>query len=128
MMAHHGPSRLPELEWVRQTFLLNDEQFAKVADLHQAYRPTCDLLCARVAASRGKVMAAATGGNAVSPALKAALEEQAALELECRTAMIRHLQETAACMPPEQGQHFLKTVLSQSLDMPMEPNAAPGAP
>lgn len=118
---HDGSSRLPELEWLRHEFKLTDAQFAKVAELHLAYRPTCEDLCAKVAASQDKIKKLVTGGSQVSPELKAALQEQATLHVECQTAMLTHLYQTAACLSPEQARGYLDAMLPQVIDMKMEP-------
>ncbi len=118
---HDGSSRLPELEWMRHEFKLTDAQFAKVAELHLAYRPTCEDLCAKVMTSQEKVKKLVTGGTQVSPELKAALQEQAALHVECQTALLTHLYQTAACLSPEQARSYLDAMLPQVIDMKMEP-------
>jgi hypothetical protein len=124
--SHDGQTQLPELEWLRREFHLTDDQFAKVAELHHAYRPTCEALCARVIASHQKMNSAVEAGSRVSPELKAALEEHAALHVECQTAMLTHLYQTAACMSPEQARRYLDVMLPQCIAMPMEPASSMG--
>lgn len=114
--THDGHSQLPELEWLRQEFKLTDEQFAKVSELHLAYRPTCEDLCAKVIASQAKVKKLVDVGTQVSPELKAALQEHAALHVECQTAMLNHLYQTAACLSPDQARHYLEAMLPQVID------------
>lgn len=118
---HDGSSRLPELEWLRHEFKLTDAQFAKVSELHLAYRPTCEDLCMKVMASQDKITKIATSGTQVSPELKAALQEQATLHMECQTALLTHLYQTAACLSPEQARRYLDAMLPQVIDMKMEP-------
>lgn len=119
--SHDGSSRLPELEWLRHEFKLTDAQFAKVSELHLAYRPTCEGLCLKVMASQDKIKTLVHHGTQVSPELTAALLEQAALHVECQTAMLTHLYQTAACLPPEQARSYLDAILPQVIDMKMEP-------
>ena len=118
---HDGSSRLPELEWLRHEFKLTDAQFAKVAELHLAYRPTCEDLCAKVMTSQEKVKKLVERGAQVSPELKAALQEHAALHAECQTALLTHLYQTAACLSPEQARSYLDAMQPQIIDMKMEP-------
>lgn len=118
---HGGSSRLPELEWLRHEFKLTDAQFAKVSELHLAYRPTCEDLCLKVMASQDKIKTLVSGGTQVSPELTAALQEQATLHVECQTAMLTHLYQTAACLSPEQARSYLDAMLPQVIDMKMEP-------
>ena len=126
MAAHDGHTKLPELEWLHREFKLTDKQFAKVAELHLAYRPTCESLCRKVQASHDKVAGLVGTARQVSPELKAALAEHAVLHVECQTAMLAHLYETAACMSPEQAKHYLDAVLPQVIEMGMEPEDGPG--
>ena len=46
---------MPELAWVRKDLELTDEQFAKVSNLHSAYRPKCMEMCRRVSAAHEKL-------------------------------------------------------------------------
>lgn len=125
-MGHDGSSKLPELEWLRREFKLSDEQFARVSVLHQAYRPTCEELCMKIAASHKKAEALVSAGTQVSTELKAALEEHAALHVQCQTAMLTHLYQTAACMSPDQARRYLDAMLPQVIEMAMEPESAHG--
>lgn len=125
MMAHtalqDGSSRLPELEWLRHELKLTDAQFDKVAELHLAYRPTCEDLCAKVMTSHETLKKLADAGTQVSPELAAALQEQATLHVECQTALLTHLYQTAACLSPEQARVYLDAMLPQVIDMKMVP-------
>ena len=118
---HDGSSRLPELEWLRHEFKLTHAQFAKVSELHLAYRPTCEGLCMKVMASQDKIKKLVHSGTQVSPELTAALQEQATLHVECQTALLTHLYQTAACLSPEQARSYLDAMLPQVIDMKMEP-------
>ena len=111
--AHDGGSLLPELEWLHHELKLTDEQFAKVKEKHLAYRPTCEALCMKVAASKKKVKALAQAGSIDSPEIAAALQEQAAVHVECQKAMLKHLHESAAAMSPEQSKKYLDAMLPQ---------------
>lgn len=108
-----GGSLLPELEWLRNEFKLTDEQFAKVQEQHLAYRPTCEALCKKVVTAQKSVHALAHAQNIASPELAAALQEQAAVRVECQKAMLQHLQKTAAVMSPEQARQYLDTMVRQ---------------
>ena len=118
---HEEHSLLPELAWLRHEFKLTDAQFAKASELHVAYRPTCEALCAKVIASHAKIKKIVDGGTQVSPELTSALQEHAALHVECQTAMLTHLYQTAACFTPEQSRSYLDAMLPQVIEMAMEP-------
>lgn len=127
MTAHDGHSRLPELEWLRLEFKLSEAQFTQVSTLHVAYQPTCEKLCAKIMASQQKVATLVKAGAEVSPELKAALQEHAALQVECQTAMLTHLHQTAACMSPDQARHYLDEMLPQVLELPTAPASTHGS-
>ncbi|MFO1486391.1 MAG: periplasmic heavy metal sensor [Verrucomicrobiaceae bacterium] len=110
---HDGDTLLPELEWLHHELKLDDAQFVKVKSLHLAYRPICKALCAKVMTAREKLGQLASQGNIASPELEAALQEQAAVRVECQKAMLKHLHETAAVMSPEQARQYLDTMLPQ---------------
>lgn len=120
-IAHDGNSRLPELEWLRQELKLTDEQFAKVAEVHEAYRPTCEALCRKVMATHVRIKELASPSKPVSPELEAALTEHALLHVECQKAMLNHLHQTASLMSPEQAQKYLDALLPEVIELPLEP-------
>lgn len=120
-----GGSHLPELEWLRTEFALTDEQFANVSRLHLAYRPTCEALCAKVMTSQERLERLLNDGRQVSPELQSALQEHAALHVECQTAMLAHVYGTAACLQPDQARRYLEMVIPHLMEMPMEPGSAP---
>ena len=112
-LTHDGATMLPELKWLRRELDLTDAQFAEVSGLHLAYRPSCEALCEKVAATRQRVQAMVAAGDVDSPQLAAALREQAAVRVECQTTLLKHLHQTAAAMSPEQGRRYLKSMLPQ---------------
>lgn len=115
------PSFQSELEWLRREFQLTEEQFAKASELHFAYRPTCESLCEKVLASRGRIAQLVGTEGHVTPELEAALREQATLRVECQTAMLTHLYQTAACLSPDQAKAYLEAMLPEVMDKTMEP-------
>lgn len=119
--VHNKDSRLPELEWLRRDLKLTDDQFTKASELHLAYRPTCETLCRKVMTSHERIKNLVDRGTEVSPEITTALQEHAALQVECQTAMLKHLYQTAACLSPEQARNYLDAMLPQIHGMTMEP-------
>lgn len=114
--GHHAvASEWPELQWLRGELRLTDEQFQKVEALHQRYMPTCEAMCASIAASRAKLERLAAESRQVTPELTAAFQERADLDGVCRKAMLSHFYETAACMNDNQAARYLETVLPHAL-------------
>jgi hypothetical protein len=119
--SHEPENHLPELDWLRHEFDLSATEFERVSALHRDYLPTCESLCAKIAAARGKVRELILEGTAVTPELEAALREEAVLRAECQVAMLRHLYVTAGALPPEKASAYLETMLPEVMAMTSEP-------
>lgn len=116
-------TQLPELEWLRTELSLSDEQYGNVAGLHHAYQPTCEALCMKVMASHQRIKTLVEAGNQVSPELEQALKEHALIHVECQTAMLKHVYQTAACMSPGQAKTYLGVMVPHVIELPMEPES-----
>jgi len=79
-----------------------------VEQMHADYRPTCEAMCMRIAASREKVNALIAANRTVTPETAAALQEWAMLQNECREAMLRHVYAVSAEMSPADGQRYVQ--------------------
>src|SRR5438876_754399 len=77
-----------EMEWLRREFQLTDAQFARIKQLHDDYRPRCDLMCERIAEANTKLNQLIESNNAVTPEVEAALKESAAQQEYCRRQML----------------------------------------
>ena len=119
--SHDGETMLPELEWLHQELKLDDVQFEKVKAQHLAYKPTCEALCMKVMAARKKLGQLAAQGNLSSPEFNAALQEQAAVHVECQKALLRHLHQTAGLMSESQSRQYLDAMLPQVIGVAAEP-------
>lgn len=119
--THDGETMLPELEWLHQELKLDDAQFEKVKALHLAYKPTCKAMCMKVMAARKKLSHLAAQGNLSSPEFDAALQEQAAVQVECQKALLRHLHQTAGVMSKSQARQYLDAMLPQVIGVAVEP-------
>ncbi len=102
---------LPELAWLRTELDLSDEQFAKVAELHAAYRPVCGEMCRRIEESRARLESVALKNRTTDAELQQAIADYERVRGECKTKMLEHLYQTAALMSEEQAMRYLKTVL-----------------
>ncbi len=107
---------MPELSWVRSELKLTDEQFAKVAELHAAYRPKCVQMCRRIAEAHEKLDRLAARDESVSEELRAAIREHADIHAECQETMLEHLYQTAAQLDSKQAAKYLETMLPYALD------------
>lgn len=116
-LAQNEPSfedvaMLPELRWLQKRFRLDEVQFARVSQLHLAYRPRCRELCRRI---RRAEVALMQDLNEPGKDFTAALQAKMAVQFECQQAMLAHMRSTAACMRPDQANEYLGTVLPHFL-------------
>ncbi len=118
----------PALAWLQQEYHLNDAQFARVCEVHDAYRPKCMEMCRMIDAKNAEVEKLLTATNVITPEIKQALAEAAAIRAECEAAMLEHFYKVAQTMPPEQAKRYLAWVQQETLKpqrmMPGEPREA----
>jgi Heavy-metal resistance len=122
----------PALTWLQQEYQLNDAQFARVCEVHDAYRPKCMEMCRMIDAKNAQIERLLAATNVITPEIKQALAEAARIRGECEAAMLEHFYKVAQTMPPEQGKRYLVWVQQETLKprqmMPGEPetSASPG--
>ena len=102
--------------WLRGEYHLSEAQYAKIAQMHEDYRPTCERMCQRIAAANDKVNMLVASNRTVTPETEAALKEWALLQHECRTAMLRHVYAVSAEMSPEDGQRYIKMATERIIE------------
>ena len=107
-----------ELAWLAHEFKLTDAELARIRPLHEAYLPKCEAMCARIAAKSGELAEVLRGATNVPPEAERKLAEAAALRAECQAQMLRHFQEVARAMPPEQGARYLAEMQRLTLGLP----------
>lgn len=105
----------PELAWIKTEFRLSDQQFARVAELHAAYRPTCAEMCRRIDEKNAALQKLLAATNSVTPEIQAALAEASRVRAECQAAMLKHVYEVSRAMPPEQARRYLAFMHERTL-------------
>jgi hypothetical protein len=114
------------MAWLRTDFQLDDQQYAEIKRLHEAYAPSCEEHCRLIReAARARDAVAAKRGS--DPAAVAAAERTLQeLRSTCETAIAAHVRKVAAVMTPEQGARYLALVLPKiaDFDHQMAPNVA----
>ncbi len=106
---HHAAAGDP-LAWMQQEFRLDDATFAKVKALHTAYAPVCADLCLAIAKANTRVRDLTAQSRTMTPELADAIREAQLRQADCRTAMLRHIYETAALLPPDAAPRYLEAV------------------
>jgi hypothetical protein len=105
----------PELAWIKKEFQLNDAEFERVRELHQAYKPVCAEMCQRIDEQNQELARLLQSSHDVTPQIEAVLAKAARLRTECQTQMLRHFFQVSRAMPPGQGQRYLAWMQEQTL-------------
>ena len=105
-----------EMEWLRHEFKLTDAQFEKIKELHAAYRPHCEQMCGRIANARARLDHLIDANHRVTPEVESAFKEYSALEEECQQAMLGHIYEVSAAMPPDRSTRYLQMMKEHILN------------
>jgi hypothetical protein len=95
------------LSWLQTEFHLSDAELARVRALHEAYRPKCAAMCAKIAAKQTEAEAALGGSTNVTAAAQGKLNELAALRAQCQAQMLEHFAAVSQAMPPAEGRRYL---------------------
>lgn len=105
-----------ELQWLHREFALTDEQFTRIAEMHAAYKPKCDAMCANLMTAHTKLETLLRASNGtVTPELKAALADISAIELDCQQGMLEHVFAVSKVMPPASGERYRQMMEAQIL-------------
>lgn len=117
-----------ELDWLRHEFNLSDAQFARISEMHTAYRPKCDAMCAKISEANSQLDSLIESQKAVTPEIEAALKRCAAVQEECRRAMLGHAYAVSNEMNPGNGARYLKMVKARVIQSPLTRDTAVARP
>ncbi len=105
---HAAVAKGDAMEWLRTDFHLDDQQFAEMKRLHDAYAPTCEEHCRMIREATKARDALKAGDSAAVVAAERKLQE---LRSTCETAITIHVRQVAALMSPDDGRRYLAMVL-----------------
>ena len=98
------------MTWLKREFHLTDQQYAAIEKLHREYTGSCDEHC-RMIQEAMKVRETLRVAHPVdATAVMAADQRIRELSTRCETALLRHLEQVAALMSPEDGHRYLETM------------------
>ncbi len=98
------------MTWLKREFHLTDQQYAAIEKLHREYTGSCDEHC-RMIQEAMKMREALRATQPVDTTAVAAADQRVReLSTRCETALLRHLEQVAALMSPEDGRRYLETV------------------
>lgn len=113
LAADKTPPSADPLGWIQQEFQLDDAVFVRVKALHKAYEPKCAEMCMKIARANGRVQTLTEQSAGMTPELAQAVRDAHLSHAECQTALLTHIYETAALMPQEAAQRYLKAVTAR---------------
>jgi len=96
-----------DLAWLQRRFHIVPERMQKIRALHDAYLPRCAEYCQEIAAAKGRLEGLLAVGDLADPAIEEVLAEIGRWRARCQAGMLRHFQEVADALPPEQGAAYL---------------------
>ena len=117
MRVAQAHQQTDELAWLRTEFGLSETELMKVRTLHEAYRPECARMCARIATANRELASVLAAATNVTPAVQGKLTAVATLRAECQAQMLRHFYEVSRSIPPDQGRRYLQ-VMTQKTYLP----------
>jgi hypothetical protein len=103
------------LRWLKTEFQLSGSDYERIRLLHEGYRPGCEERCREIARVREELFALIRQNNAVTPEIKARLDESARLRTRCKEMMLVHFYEVAAAMPAPAASRYLEWVTRETL-------------
>ena len=109
--AHH---QTDELAWLRTEFGLSETELMKVRTLHEAYRPECARMWARIATANRELASVLAASTNVTPAVQEKLAAVATLRVECQAQMLRHFYEVSRSIPSDQGRRYLQVMTQKT--------------
>ncbi len=104
------------LDWLRAEFKLNENQFARIKALHEAYSGVCEEHCRAIQEAvrmRNQLKQQPDVEPAALVSAEARVQE---LRRICETAITAHVRQCAALMPSGQGERYLALVLPKIPD------------
>lgn len=96
------------LDWMRQEYQLDDATFAKISKLHEQYFAERQSMSSAIDAVERPLLHPTPKEKNSQAIQKAAIKYEQELCDHYEAETIRHLQEVAALMKPEQGERFLR--------------------
>lgn len=114
--VEHYRRDVDDLTWLREEFDLGPTELERIRGLYEAYLPECEAFCREMAVWQARVDELVQRGELANPELEEALRKLGDLRGRCQARMLRHFQEVAQAMPPEQGRRFLEVTTSVVLE------------
>lgn len=102
-----------EVDWLREEFNLDPDQFARVRKIHDDYSPICQTLCDRVIEAKRDLEHALVHSSGYTDEVEEQLARFSRVKEDCHRSMLQHVYEVAAVMNPEERRRYLALAKSQ---------------
>ena len=103
------------LLWLKSEYHLSEVEYERIRVMHEGYLPGCQERCLEIARVHRELAALIQRNKAVTPEVKAKLEESARLRARCGELMLAHFYEVAAAMPTGAASRYLEWVTRATL-------------
>ena len=107
---HEAARQGDAMTWLRREFHLTDQQYAAIEKLHREYTGSCDEHCRAIQEAMAARDALRAAQSVDAASVTAAEQRIRELSTRCETALVRHLEQVAALMSPEDGRRYLETM------------------
>lgn len=102
-------------DWMQKEFHLNNDEMARIQQLHKDYLADCNAMCRMVDAKKQEVAAALNDTTNVSPVAHQKLDELAACRAHCQSQMLQYFIAVSRNMPRAEGRRYLAKMQSATL-------------
>ena len=104
----------PELAWLKTEFGLTVEEYSRIQELHYAYLPKCDEMCALVS-EKNELLKKLMGDDRATEERGRILKEAVSIRASCQEMMLEHFYTVSREMRPEARKRYLDWVLAKTV-------------
>lgn len=109
----------PELAWLKTEFGLTAEEYARIQELHYAYLPKCEEMCALVS-EKNELLKQLMGDAGAAEERAKVLKEAVSIRASCQEMMLNHFHTVSMEMRPEARERYLDWVLTKTVTLSHE--------
>jgi hypothetical protein len=104
----------PELAWLKTEFGLTVDEYTRIRELHYAYLPECDEMCALVS-EKNELLKKLMGDDDATEVRARVLKETLSIRASCQEMMLNHFYKVSREMRPEARKRYLDWVLTKTV-------------
>jgi hypothetical protein len=104
----------PELAWLKTEFGLTADEYIRIQELHYAYLPKCDEMCALVS-EKNELLKKLMGNDDASEERARVLKETLSIRASCQEMMLNHFYKVSREMRPVARKRYLDWVMTKTV-------------